>query len=864
VFENNRSSDKPLYPSRVLSAKSNVLSPFTRSTSILLKHLDTSRNKSNYFCLPMRNCLFLILATLISLPLLSQSATVNGSVKDNQSEAAAFANVILYQASDSTLAKVVSTATDGSFKIERIAPADYWLEVRYVGFTDYISPVFTLISNEEKTWGTIELSPASTQIEGVEVVAKKPLLEVKPDKIVFNVEGSVNTAGGDALSLLRKAPGVQVDYNDNISLIGKTGVQVWIDDKPSPLQGDELAGYLRSLTADQIQSIEIISNPSARYDAEGNAGILNIRLKKNENHGTNTNLELGYSNSLFQRFDDPFHRYNGRIGSNYRNDKVNVFGSVGFNERDGYSWTNFERFQSGVRLNQNFDMFSESIGYNYRAGADYYINERSTIGVLSNGNVSTSDRRNLANTTIGAIGASVIDSVLLAPTLTDANNENYDFNVNFVSRPKEGQKISADLDYGIYNSTSLQEIPNEYQDTSGEVLSSNRIAYDTESKINIRSAKVDYERKWGPGTFETGVKLAKVTNEADFDFLDFNGGGAGVLIPEDSNDFVYDEQVNAVYANYNWTKEKLSYQLGLRVEQTVSEGDLTSLNESEENNVKRKYTDLFPSGGITYQVNPKNSLQLTYSRRLNRPYYADLNPFLFQLDELTFEKGNPFLNPEYSHNIQLSHTLNYSITTSLTYTRTDDMISRVIDTLDVVGSFISRFNIAQQDHIGLSFGAPIPITDWWSTYFSVSGYWLHNQADDLNGKPFSLEVAAASIYGQNSFTLPKNYTMELSGYYSSPSVWEGTFRTRRYYNLDIGMGKTFLEGRAKLKLAFSDILASGQWWGDSELGTLRINAQGGWDSQRLRINFSYNFGNQKVRSRKRKTGIETESGRVKS
>lgn len=812
----------------------------------------------------MKKCYLLALLFILSTPLIAQNASLSGVVLDDTNQGAAYTNVILYQASDSTLAKVVSTDTEGLFSIERITPASYWLEVRYVGFSDYVSPVFNLAEDENKDWGSITLSPASTELDAVQVTAKKPLLEVKPDKLVFNVEGSANTTGGDALSLLKKAPGVMVDYNDNISLIGKTGVQVWIDDKPSPLQGDELAAYLRSLTADQIQSIEIISNPSSRYDAEGNAGILNIILKKNENHGSNTSFELGYGNSIFQRFDNPFHGYNGRIGSNYRNAKFNVFGSIGYNEREGYNWMNFERFQGPARLNQNYQMFNNFGSYNYRAGVDFYINEKTTIGVLSNGNFTDAENLNEANTTIGSIGSIAVDSILLAPTQTTATDDNIDFNINFVSRPKEGQRVSADLDYGRYVSGSYQDIPNEYRSVSDEILSRNRIAYDNSSTINIMSTKVDYERNLGPGKLETGIKVANVKTDNGFDFYSYADNDVPVLVSDQSNDFVYDEQVNAAYTNYSWSKEKLSYQLGVRVEQTISEGDLSSNVVTPENNVKRQYTDIFPSGGITYQANPTNSFQLTYSRRLNRPYYADLNPFLYQLDELTFEKGNPFLNSEYSHNVQLSHTLNYSITTSLTYSHTNDMIARIVDTLGVTGSSISWQNLATQDHIGLSFGAPIPIKEWWSTYFNISGFYLRNQSDDLNGKPFKLDVAAFSFYGQSSFSLPKNYSIELSGYYSSPSVWEGTFKTEDFYNIDLGMQKTFLEGRGKIKVSLSDLLASGRWFGNSELGDLRINAKGGWDSQRLSFNLSYNFGNQKVRSRNRKTGIESESGRVKS
>ncbi len=278
----------------------------------------------------------------------------------------------------------------------------------------------------------------------------------------------------------------------------------------------------------------------------------------------------------------------------------------------------------------------------------------------------------------------------------------------------------------------------------------------------------------------------------------------------------------------------------------------------------RNYVDLFPSGGITYQVNPKNTLQLTYSRRIDRPSYQDLNPFEFQLDELTFGKGNAFLNPQYTHNIQLSHTFNYTLNTSFSYSRTNDFFTRITDTVNTSASFITFVNLANQQTWNLTVSYPFSPTEWWSIYSNVSAYRVKNVADYGDGKTINVDANVFSLFSQHTFSLPKDFSIELSGFYSSPGIWGGNFETDNFWSIDAGIQKKLWDDRGTLRVGISDIFNSMKWHGVSQFGGQYMDASGGHDSRQLKVNFSYLFGNNQVKSaRKRKTGLEEEQKRIK-
>lgn len=782
---------------------------------------------------------------------------ITGTVQDSNSEPLSYANIILYNAVDSALVKLELSDEEGSFRFIDIEPNRYYVEVSYVGMPNQMTAAFDLLAGQTYTIPVMQLAAATNELTEVTVTARKPLLELKPDMMVMNVENSATNAGKNAFELLRTAPGIVIDNNDNIALMGKTSVQIYFDGKMSPLTGTDLANFLRATPATDIEAIEIITNPSAKYDAQGNAGIINIKMKKDKNLGANATLNLGASQGQF-------FQYNGSISSNYRNKKVNVFGSYSHYAGENINNNDFYREQFGSYFDQEFIGQGGWNGHNFRLGTDFFLNKKHTVGFLVNGNYSFGEWDNDSRTLIGMLAEQTIDSVLVAQSDSEWDGMNMNYNLNYKFEGENGKSLNIDLDHGTFRNTSNELQPNVYKDPTEQFVLNERIfRLDRPTDIDISTAKLDYEMPLGEGKLGFGAKSTLISTDNTFNFFNVVNG-ADVLDETVSNEFEYTENVNAAYANYSRQLEKLSIQAGLRVEQTNSEGVLTAMQEVEDETVKRSYLDFFPSAGLTYQLNEKNSLQLNYSRRINRPNYQDLNPFENRIDELTFEKGNPFLQPEYANKLQLTHTFNYAINTSLGYSHTRDVISRVVDVRGENGSFITWLNLAEQRDYSLNVSGSVPITEWWSMYTSLTGSQQHNKADFGDGKIVDLRVTTFNAYSQMNFTLPKGLNFELSGFYSSPSIWEGTFRMEEIWSVDAGLQKKVLNERGTVKLSISDIFFTQQWNGVSDFGDLYMIAGGNWDSRRVRVNFSYLFGNNKVKSRRRSTGLEEESSRVKS
>lgn len=809
----------------------------------------------------MKNITLVLLAMVSSLSFMYAQSTgkITGSVLDTEGKPVGYANVLLFTTADTNMVKAEITDDHGIFQLAGIPAGNYWIKASFVGLPDFKSEALQVEAGQTLALPAFRLQPSTNDLDEVVVTATKPLVEVKPDKMVFNVEGSINAQGNTALELLRKSPGVMVDNNDNIMLLGRNGVQIYIDGKPSPLSSSDLAAYLSTLQSSEIESIEIITNPSSKYDARGNAGIINIKFKKDKNLGANGNFDLGYSIGKLPM-------YNAKLSGNYRNKKVNLFGSYGYGEGKNRNIFNLYREQSGLSFDQRNLNLSEWNNHNFRAGADLFLSKKSTLGFIASGNINDFQANSNSRTPIAMIGSGTVDSLLLASSINHGMRSNFNFNVNYAFQGEKGVSWNVDADYGIYENDGDEYQPNRYTDPSGTETYEERIyASQTPVTIDIYTFKLDHERELLGGKLGAGIKFSQVNTDNTFDFFNVVNGDYN-LDESRSNHFDYTENVNAAYVNFSGKlSEKLNYQLGVRAEQTHSEGDLTAFVQSDEDNVKREYLDFFPSGGLTLQANPTNSFQLTYSRRIDRPSYQDLNPFQNRLDELTFEKGNPFLNPQYSHNFQLTHTYKYMYNTTLSVSRTTDLITRITDTSGVSSSFITWLNLAQQDAMSLSFSAPVQITKWWNSYSNLTGSLTHNTADYGDGKTVDLQAASFNMYSQQTFSLPMDIKLEVSGWYTTPGIWGGTFKMKSMGNVDIGVQKKILQGKANLKVSVSDVFRTNKWSGESQFGVLYMRAGGNWDSRRLRVNFSYLFGNDQVKAaRRRNTGLEDEQNRIKS
>ncbi len=803
------------------------------------------------------------LLTVLTFCLLAQwsvqaqgTATLQGNVREDGGAAVAYANVILHNTTDSSLVKAEFSDENGNFAIRNLTANDYWLEISYVGLPTYASEAFRLAANETKTLPNIQMAAAATDLAEVTVKAQRAIIEVHPDKTVFNVDGTVNAAGSDAFELLRKSPGVIVDNNDNLLLQGKNGVRVYIDGKPSPLSAADLANFLRGISATEIDAIEIITNPSARYEAEGNAGIINIRMKRNRELGTNGTAELGFSQGFFPK-------YNAGLSLNHRNAHINAYGKIGANKGQWRNENDFLRFQSGTRSQQKGVQINDGLGYNFRAGADWFPAEHHTIGFLVSGYFNDNDGLSESRSEIGPIGAAP-ENILSALNENTSDRDNLNANLNYRFDGGKQMTWNIDADYSRYRNDGNTYQPNIYFDaTESNVLLERIFGNNQPTDIDQMALKIDHERPFAGGKLSTGAKVSLVTTDNTFEFFNYIDGSP-VYDPQRSNRFKYDENINAIYAQYQrQLSEKWSVQAGLRIEHTHSMGDLTSEQDTEDKQVKRDYVDPFPSAGISWQINPKNALRLGYSYRIDRPNYQDLNPFENQLDELTFERGNPFLGAQYTHKVELGHTFNYRYSTTLSYSETSDLITQIVDTLSGNRAFISQRNLAKQRVANLNISAPITLAEWWSVYVNTGVSYLSNEGVFEEGKSVNIDNTFFNGYVQNTFQLSKTLSLEVSGWYQSPSVWGGNFESMAMGSVDAGLTTKLMQERLRLTVGVSDIFRTQQWSGISTFGGLTMRASGNWESRRLKVNMTYNFGSSEVKSsRRRSTGLEDERKRV--
>ncbi len=799
--------------------------------------------------------------TLLSSAAWAQKVT--GTVKDDAGKGVDKTTISLLRAKDSSVAKIGVTDHEGNFSIES-EPGQYLLSLSHIGFTPTFSKVFEITNSDIKLEELIMIKEESA-LQNVVVTSQKPIVEVKADRTILNVEGTINAVGNDALELLRKSPGVMVDKDDNLSLAGKNGVMVYIDGKPSPLAGADLASYLKSLQSAQIEAIELITNPSAKYEAAGNAGIINIKLKKNKTFGTNGSVNAGYNIGTYGK-------YNGGFSLNHRNAKINLFGNYNYNH--GLNLTDMKMYREvGDSLfDQLTKMKMYNKGHNFKTGIDFFLNPKSTVGVIVNGNISSSEIKSEGPMDIIYKPTGIVDRILQANSTIEADRTNLNFNVNYRYAITGGSELNIDADYGIFNLKNNQFQPNYYYNGGGTELYRNVYRMITPTNIDLYSIKADYEQNFKQGRLGYGGRVGYVKTDNDFNRYDVVGN-TDVYDRDRSNRFQYSENVNAAYVNYNRGFKGLLVQAGLRVENTISKGTSTGLKYDGnsgnyvgyDSSLSRNYTDLFPSAAITFNKNPMSMFSLTYSRRIDRPAYQDLNPFEFKLNDYTFMKGNTQLRPQYTNSYGITHIFKYRLTTTLNYSHVKDIFTQLPDTTEKTKSFLFKQNLATQDIISLNISYPFQYKAY-SFFANVNTNYSKYKADFGGGdRVVNLDAFTFQYYMQNNlkFGKKKDWTAEVSGFYLSPSIFQGVFRSKAMYSVDGGVQKTIFKGKGNVKASVTDIFRTMRWAGSSNFSGQFNEASGRWESRQFRINFSYRFGNSQVKAaRQRKTGLDDDKKRA--
>lgn len=811
----------------------------------------------------MRKLMTLITITFTILSLVSFAQVKNGKVSgiviDGSAKTIESATITLLKAKDSSVAKMSVADKAGKFEFENISEGSYLVSISAVGHEKGFSETFVIdASNSSVILKKIELIPQTKSISGVTVSSKKPLIEQKAGKTLINVDASPTNSGLNALELLEKAPGVSVDNDGNITLKGKQGVMILVDGKPTYMSGADLAALLKNMQANSLEQIEIMTNPPAKYDAAGNSGIINIKTKKGIVKGMNGSANAGYTQGLYARF-------NGGVNLNYRNNKLNVFGGYNGGKYEGYNNLFIDRnlYESKV-LVRTIDQVSrphfKGIYHNVKAGMDYYFSKKDVAGFVVNGNFHTGDENPFSRTNIRD-DAENITSKLISTGDNTRRSSNISTNFNYKHTfDSTGREITADIDYAHYNNKSDTKLTTESFDINDMKVGIDAILKgNIPSVIDIYSAKTDYVHPFKSGLrLEAGLKTSFVSTDNQVDYL--RNSGSVWIADGRSNHFIYKENINAAYAIFSKTIKKWELNAGLRVENTIAKGHQLSNDSS----FKRNYTNLFPNVGIGYNANEKNQFNLSYSRRVSRPDYDDLNPFIFFLDSLTYGQGNPYLQPQFTNNIEFSHTYNKFLTTTLNYTVTNDIITELLkQNTERNETYQTRENFSSMKQFGIAIMANIPVRKWWNSNVYVNVFNNH-YSGIYQTDPIDIQFTSLQANMTNSFTLGNGWGAEISGWYRSKGA-EGLLVANDMGAVNTAVTKQVLQKKATIKLGVRDVFYTQQFSGYAKYSDVDVNISSKRDSRQVNLSFTYRFGKTNIApERRRNSGASDEQNRVKT
>lgn len=790
--------------------------------------------------------------------------TLHLRLQNSNKEALPFATVLLKKATDSSLVKGMNTDENGELSISKLPLGRFSLTLQSTGFIPSKIKLEEITSDSKIDLGTITLLPLSTELAEVKVTATKPFIEKRLDKTIVNVENSAMAAGNTTMEVLERAPGVIVDKDGNISLRGKSGAKVMIDGKISYLTGADLANYLKNLPADQISQLEIMANPSSRYDAAGTGGIINIKLKKNSNIGLNGSANATLAQGIYLR-------ESMGINLNYRKNGWNWFGNgsvVDITKLERNNLTRNFRAQNEVWEN-GFAFKNENQTTQLKGGGDWYYSKKTTLGILASGNINQYTLENGLNQTIQYNGSRTALTRLNTYNHVENPSHNYALNLNYKHTfDSTGRELTVDFDYARFVDKSGSNLRSQFQKGDFSPLKADSLLLNNaKSFVDQYSFKLDYalpsflHSKWG-----VGLKSSYVKTDNDLRFHGKNDGAPTfTFLTGQSNHFVYSEQIHAAYLNAERAIGKFSYQIGLRTEWTLADGLSQAYTaNSKDSTFHRDYAQLFPSAFFQYDVSKNHSFGLNYSRRIDRPSYGDLNPFVFFLDNYTFKVGNPMLTPQITNSLEFSHTFMGSFSTTLGYSHTTNVITEILkqDTQSRK-SYQTTANMAERTNYSLGFSLPIPITKWWTSNTDI---YVNRTELVGNVENVALSPSQNMFYFNTNhiFTLPKDYRLEVGGQYFSGGL-ESAFIFGAGGSLNLGVQKIVLNKRGVIRLNAQDILFTSNPDVYIKYGDLDIFVQPRQDSRVVRLNFSYRFGSMSIKgARERATGLDPEKARVKT
>jgi iron complex outermembrane recepter protein len=801
---------------------------------------------------------------LIAISLLilnkAESQTITGKVISNNKVIEA-ATILLLSAKDSSIAKAAVSDTNGLYIFENIKASQYLLHVNLSGTQPYFSNVFFIDSGANKIIETISLKEVKN-LEEVVVKSTKPFIVRKIDRTVVNPDALISNAGSNALEVLEKSPGVKVNQDGIISLRGKQGVMVFIDDKPTYMSEADLAGYLRGLPSGSIDIIEIMTNPPAKYDAAGNAGIINIKLKKLKQKGLNGSISTNYAQGIYPRSNNSFN-------FNYRIDKWNFFSNLGYNYGNSFQDLFINRSYNNAAgnldftFNQNSRIRKTPQSGTGKIGADFYASKKMTIGIVYSGFKNTNKGLTL-NTATTKSAANQLLNTVLAEVPFNRKNDNNSFNANLNYKFNKKTEVSAAYDYVTYDADQNNSLLNKVFNANGSLNNSTNLISKLPSNLKITSIKSDFTTTIKNGTFEYGAKSSWVNTKNIAEFFDEL---SGVLQPnwDFSNNFNYKENINAAYINLSWDKgKKFSFQIGTRVENTSIAGNSFGNPTKRDSSFNRNYTNFFPTIFINYKFDTleKHVLSLNFGRRIERPNYQDMNPFLSPLDRFTLYSGNPFLQPAFAYSLELSYTYKNNFTTTLQFGLFNNTIHETIE--QKTGIFYSRpGNVGKQVSYALSTNGNIAVKKWWNIITEAEVSYnkftaiVYNQVLNNKGPFFGFATT-------NQFTINKQWSAEWRLNYQT-GYYVGQFVTIPQYSMGAAIAKKIMKDKGSIKLNINDMFYSIRAGGDIKaVENSTANWRSRFDSRVIGLTFSYRFSKGKNLQARNLSGANDEKARVKN
>ena len=693
-------------------------------------------------------------------------------------------------------------------------------------------------------------------LDEVVVKSRKPFVEIQTDKTILNVQSKLVASTGTVFELLQSAPGIAISNEENINMSGKSGVNVLIDGRPTQLSSKDLANWLKSLPASQVEKVELISNPSAKYDAQGNAGIINIKLKKNTLKGFNGSATGAYIQAVHPNV-------NFSTDVNLRADKWNFFANVAARKSRQNTDGAIDRKVNSNGLvkdfiNRTVDIDSSS-NLNLNLGVDYYINKQSSFGLLFKNNEYRSSLITPGTTLIQTNG--ITDSSLQTHNNIQQKNSRTNYNVNYHYEDSLGNEWNIDADYTNYrnsnNSLINTNLLNGQQIKYGNTANQQSVA----TAIGIYSLKADFSRlfKASNAKLESGLKWNTIVTNNDLQAALLQSG----IMQADTgrtNLFDYTEKIAAAYVSYNKRMGKWEAQVGFRAEYARIKGQSTDLNGKQKNYPDTSYLNLFPTAFLRYVPNEKHSIGLNFGRRINRPNYQDLNPFEFIFDNYTRSKGNPYLLPELSSQFELNYSYRGALNIGMGYSHTLNSFQNISTQKGEITE-ATTFNIGTEKRFFLNFSLYLPINKWWDCYTNLSPNYKRFQGQVPEGN-IDQTAWGMNWYGSHNFSLPKQWKIQVSSW-GNIATKDAMSSTAWLGSVDLGIGKSWKEKPWSFRVSITDLFNTQRWKQEVDFGNVQYQYLRKWESQNFRLQVTYKFGKTKFSKRDREVGSVSEEGRIK-